>query len=142
MKYLLDTNVYHGAAGSEERAAGFGATFFPLLPSTYLSAVVAYELLVDAQGRQTRDLVEAFVAPTRRAGRIVSPVFEDWTAAASILTTISERAPSWRTKLRGLLNDVLIALCARRIGATLFTYNARDFRLIRRHYEFSLRVLS
>jgi predicted nucleic acid-binding protein len=33
------------------------------------------------------------------------------------------------------------ALCARRIGATLLTYNARDFRLIRRHKEFALRVL-
>lgn len=142
MKYVLDTNVYLGAAGSEERAARFGATFFPLLPSTYLSAVVAYELLVDAKGRQTRDLVEAFLAPALRAGRIVSPAFEDWRSAAGIVSAISEGAPGWRTKLRALLNDVLIALCARRIGATLFTYNERDFLLIRRHYEFSLRVLS
>jgi predicted nucleic acid-binding protein len=40
-----------------------------------------------------------------------------------------------------LSNDILIALCARRIGATLFTYNRDDFRLIHRHKEFSLRIL-
>ncbi len=27
-----------------------------------------------------------------------------------------------------LLNDILIALCARRIGATLLTYSEKDFR--------------
>lgn len=37
--------------------------------------------------------------------------------------------------------DVLIALSARRIGATLLTHNRDDFRLIRRHADFSLRVL-
>lgn len=40
-----------------------------------------------------------------------------------------------------LLNDILIALCARRIGAILVTYNKDDFQLIRRYKDFSLRVL-
>ena len=40
-------------------------------------------------------------------------------------------------KLPALLNDILIALCARRIGATLLTYNRDNFRLIRRHADFS-----
>lgn len=141
MKYLLDTNIYLGAAGSEEKAARFGATFYPLLPSTFLSAVVAYELFVNSRGRETRDLVQAFVTPMRRTGRVVSPAFEDWMEASQIVTAISESAPTWRSKLHALLNDVLIALCARRIGATLFTHNAQDFRLIRRHKEFSLRIL-
>jgi len=44
--------------------------------------------------------------------------------------------------LPALLNDILIALCARRIGATLLTHNGQDFRLIRRHKEFALRVLA
>jgi predicted nucleic acid-binding protein len=38
--------------------------------------------------------------------------------------------------------DILIALCARRIGATVFTYDAKDFRLILRHRPFSLRILA
>ncbi len=59
-----------------------------------------------------------------------------------IVTAIEEKDKAWRSKLPRLLNDILIALCARRIGATLLTYNRDDFRLIRRHKEFSLRVLA
>jgi len=44
-------------------------------------------------------------------------------------------------QMQQLLNDVLIALCARRIGADLYTFNRRDFDLIRRHRLFSLKVL-
>lgn len=40
-----------------------------------------------------------------------------------------------------VLNDILIALSARRIGAMVLTRNRDDFLLIRRHKGFSLRVL-
>ena len=141
MKYVLDTNVYLGAWRSEESKDQFRKTFFPLLPATYLSAVVAYELFVDAQDRRTRILLEDFLRPMERTGRVVSPAFHNWVEASRVVTGIEERNRGWRSKLPGLLNDVLIALCARRIGATLLTYSGEDFRLIRRQMEFSLRVL-
>jgi predicted nucleic acid-binding protein len=37
-----------------------------------------------------------------------------------------------------LWNDVLIALSARRIGATLVTRNVEDFELLRRYLRFEL----
>ena len=77
MKYVLDTNVYLVAAASEEAAARFREAFLPLLPATFLSAVVAYELSVNARGRSTFELVRGFVAPMRRTGRVVSPSFDD-----------------------------------------------------------------
>ncbi len=77
-----------------------------------------------------------------RSGRVVAPTFADWLEAADIVTRIFDRDRRWRSKLPALLNDVLIALCARRVGATLVTYNAQDFRLIRRHKDFSLQVLA
>jgi hypothetical protein len=40
-----------------------------------------------------------------------------------------------------MLNDILLALCARRIGADLFTFNRDDLELIRRHKPFWLRLL-
>jgi predicted nucleic acid-binding protein len=40
-----------------------------------------------------------------------------------------------------LLNDILIALSARRVGAMVLTRNRDDFLLIRRHKGFSLRIL-
>ena len=142
MKYLLDTNVYLDAVRSEESRARFRRAFFPLLPATFLSAVVAYELNVDARDRRTRSLIRDFIRPMERTGRLVSPGFEDWVDASEIVTAIEERDEGWRSKLPALVNDVLITLSARRIGATLLTHNREDFRLIRRHRDFSLRVLA
>ena len=142
MKVILDTNVYVAACRSEDAGERFRATFFPLLPMTFLAAVVAYELRVNAADRPTQRLVQEFIGPMERSGRCIAPTFADWIEAATIVTAIGERDRSWRAKLPTLLNDILIALCARRIGATLLTYNAQDFRLIRRHKEFALRVLA
>ena len=142
MKVLLDTNVYVGACASPEAQARFRTSFFPLVPITVLSAVVAYELRVNAFNDRTRRFVDGWVRPMERTGRVVAPTFSDWLEAADIVTRVFARDRSWRSKLPGMLNDVLIALCARRVGATLITYNAQDFRLIRRHKEFSLRVLA
>ena len=113
-----------------------------MLPVTFLAAVVAYELRVNAADRRTQQLMQEFIAPMERSGRCVVPTFADWVEAAAIVTAIAERDRGWRSKLPVLLHDILIALCARRIGATLLTYNGRDFRLIRRHKEFALRVLA
>jgi predicted nucleic acid-binding protein len=142
MKVILDTNVYVSACRSEEARARFRTSFFPLLPVTFLAAVVAYELRVNAAGRPTQRLVQEFIGPMESRGRCVTPTFADWIEAAAIVTAIVERDRRWQSKLPALLNDALIALCARRIGATLLTYNAQDFRLIRRHKEFALRVLA
>jgi len=142
MKYLLDTNIYIEACRSEEKRARFRAIFFPLLPATFLSAVVAYELYVNAQDRQTRGLVQEFLSPMERTGRIVSPTFADWIEASAIVSAIKEKDRGWRSKLPALLNDILIALCTRRVGATLLTYNKDDFLLIHRHKNFSLRILT
>ncbi len=116
--------------------------FFPLLPATFLSAVVAYELMVNAQDRQTADLVRAFVDPLVRTGRMVTPTFVDWQEAARIMSAMWNVGRGWRSKLPGILNDVLIALCARQIGATLLTYNRDDFLLIQQQLNFSLRALT
>ena len=141
MKYLLDTSVYLEACRSEATKARFRHTFFPLLPATVLSGVVAYELHVNAQDRRTRGLLQDFTRPMERAGRLVSPTFEDWMRAAEVVADIEQRDRAWRSKLPALLNDILIALCARQVGAMVITYNRDDFRLIRRHLGFSLRIL-
>jgi len=141
LKYLLDTNVYLGAVRSEEKRAKFRRTFYPLLPATYLSAIVAYELAVNAYDRRTRTLLLEFIRPMQRTGRVVMPAFDDWIMASEVVTAIGEKEKSWRSKLRALLNDILIALSARRIDAILLTYNRDDFRLIRHYADFSLRIL-
>jgi len=141
VKYLLDTNVYLGAFRSEQKKAQFRKTFFPLLPATHLSSVVAYELNINAQDSHTRSLTQEFIRPMERSGRVITPTFDDWVEASDIVTAVEQKDRGWRSKLPALLNDILIALCARRIGATLLTYNKNDFQLIQRHKDFSLRVL-
>jgi predicted nucleic acid-binding protein len=141
VKYLLDTNVYLEAFRSQAKRNQFRQSFFPLLPATYLSAVVAYELNVNAQDSLTRELIQQFVRPLIRTGRVVTPTFHDWTEASTIVTSSRGKDKSWRSKLPALLNDVLIALCARKAGAIMITYNRDDFRLIQRHKGFALRVL-
>lgn len=141
MKYLLDTNIYLSAFFSHEKRERFRRVFLPLFPHTFLSSVVAYELSVNSKDRKTRELVEIFTDRLQRAGRVVVPKFSDWVEASRILTQIEEKERNWRSKLPALLNDVLIALCARQVGATLITYNKSDFLLIRRHKDFLLRIL-
>ena len=141
MKYVFDTNVYLEAVRSEETRAQFRKTFYPLLPATYLSAVVTYELAVNASNRRTQTLLQDFIHPMKRTERVITPTFDDWVTASEVVTAIEENEKSWRSKLAVILNDILIALSARQIGATLLTYNRDDFRLIRRHTDFSLRVL-
>jgi predicted nucleic acid-binding protein len=141
VKYLLDTNVYLRAFLSDAERERFRVAYLPLLPATMLSAVVAYELDVDAANRLTRERLAEFVAPMTRAGRVVTPARADWETAAGVVTNIRERESGFRSKLPALLNDVLIALCARQVGAKLFTYNRDDFELIHRHLTFELQVL-
>lgn len=95
MKYLLDTNVYLNVCRSEQTRQQFREAFFPLLPATFLSAVVAYELSVDAQDRHSHSLVQDFLRPLERTGRIVNPTFVDWRQAAAIISAIEERERSW-----------------------------------------------
>ena len=141
LKVLLDTNVYITALRSEADRDHFRAVFYPLLPATVLSAVVAYELSVSAADQTTRELLAEFVAPMERAGRVETPAFTDWIAAAEVVSAILRKDRGYKSKLPSLLNDILIALSARRAGAELLTYNGDDFRLIKRHTEFELRVL-
>jgi predicted nucleic acid-binding protein len=138
---LLDTNVYLHAMRSDAGAAFFESRFLPLVFQTYVSAVVAEELYAGALDRQAIRLTEEYVGALERAGRVVAPSFQDWKQAGAIIARITRKEPHLKSKMQQLLNDVLIALCARRIGADLYTFNRRDFDLIRRHRLFSLKVL-
>ena len=97
--------------------------------------------MVDAADRRSRAYVEDFIRPLERTGRVVTPTFDDWVEASALVTAIELRDRGWRSKLPALLNDILIALSARRVGAMVLTRNRDDFLVIRRHKGFSLRVL-
>ena len=126
---------------SDSGAAFFESRFLPLVFQSYVSGVVAEELYAGALDRQAIRLVEKYVGALERAGRVVAPSFQDWKEAGGIIARITRIEPNLKSKMQQVLNDVLIALCARRIGADLYTFNHDDFDLIRRHRHFSLKVL-
>jgi predicted nucleic acid-binding protein len=58
------------------------------------------------------------------------------------VAVLLEKTPQFRSKLvSGLLNDILIALSGRSIGARVVTGNGRDFRLIQQFRAFALEVI-
>jgi predicted nucleic acid-binding protein len=65
-----------------------------------------------------------------------------WKEAGMVIATLLEQTPQFRSKLAsGLLNDILIALSGRTIGATVVTCNGQDFRLIQQFRAFTLQVI-
>ncbi|MCZ6548824.1 MAG: type II toxin-antitoxin system VapC family toxin [Deltaproteobacteria bacterium] len=141
MPILLDTNVYLFAIKSDQGAVFFERRFLPLVFQTYLSSVVVEELYAGALDAGAVRLVERYVGALEKAGRLVTPTFQDWKEAGRVIAQITRKEPGRKTKIQQMLNDILLALGTRRIGADLFTFNRADFELIRRHKPFSLKVL-
>jgi len=142
VRILLDTTVYLFALKSDKGANFFEHHFLPRVFQTHLSSVVVEELYAGALDREAMRLVERQVGALERADRVVTPTFDDWKEAGKVVAEITRKEAGRRSKTQRMLNDILLALSARRIGAELFTFNREDFQLIRRHKPFSLKVLS
>lgn len=98
------------------------------------SSVVLHELL---RGAQT-SLEQHFVRDLQRRCQVLTPTESQWLHAAEVLALIRKREHYDPQKVRKLVLDVLIALTARNLGATLITCDESDFRVIRRHVAFHI----
>jgi predicted nucleic acid-binding protein len=139
-KVIFDTNVYITAIQAGP-AADTSQLLLAALPRTYLSAVVVQELYTGTFDAFGERLVEKFVHQTEKTGRIVVPTYRDWKETGRILARIGRQEPAQRMRISRLVNDVLLAMSAVQIGATLFTFNREDFALIARYKKFSLGIL-
>jgi predicted nucleic acid-binding protein len=125
---VLDTSVYIENFRS-------GRFTLRILQSGFIprcSSVVLHELL---RGARTAPEV-GFVRDLQRQCRVVTPTTAHWIHAAEVLAAVRRREHFEATRIRELAFDVLIALAARSIGATVITCNAADFTVIRRHLVF------
>ena len=139
---LFDTSVYITLLRDENFAREFRPRYLRGLPSTYCSSVVIEELLAGARTLRHRRQAAALYEPFERVRRIITPSHRIWKETGTVVATIAEQSPHLRDKLsRGFLNDLLIALSGRSIGATVVTRNEEDFRLIRQFRKFSLEVI-
>ena len=122
---VLDTSVY---IGHWER--GLYAESLAVVRKAFIirhSAVVLSELRRGARTRDAQRLVETLyrLAPVQW-----EPTPKDWWEAGDLIRRIGD-SQHWETgRRRGFQNDVLIALTARRHGATVVTANAKDFGLL------------
>lgn len=137
-RFVLDTNVYISAERDERWADDLLRFYASALPSTYLHAVVAQELLVGALGPDRRQVVHAnLVMPFQRRRRIVTPSFGAWIRSGeAVAELIASRAVSAGGFTRSFLNDVLLASSCREAGLTLVTRNLADFERIHRVLDF------
>jgi predicted nucleic acid-binding protein len=127
---LLDTAIYIENFRS-------GRFTFRLLQSPFIircSSVVLHELLRGARTATERK----FVFELSRQCQVVTPTEQHWLKAAEILNRLRRREHYEAVKVRELAFDVLIALSARSIGASVITTNHADFQTIQREVPFHL----
>ena len=127
---ILDTSVYIGHWERrlyEDALAAVRRAFI-----VRHSAVVLSELRRGARTREAQRRVETLA---RFAAARWEPTAADWWEAGGLIRKIGD-AKGWDTsKRRDFQNDALIALTARRHGATVVTANGRDFALLARALE-------
>ena len=99
------------------------------------SAVVLSELRRGARGRDAERLVASlFELATVRW----EPSVADWWEAGRLVRGIGDKQDWDIHKRRDFQNDALIALTARRHGATVVTANSSDFELLRSALKISV----
>ena len=134
---LFDTNIYINAI----REGTDSSTYEHLLqnlPHTFLSSVVSGELYAGCIDDITLRLVKQFTERFEKTGRIVTPTHQNWNHAGMVLAKINKAHPKYKSKSSQLFRDVLIATSANQIGASLYTKDIEDFRIIRKFINFSL----
>ncbi|MGK4007129.1 type II toxin-antitoxin system VapC family toxin [Sorangium sp. So ce1036] len=133
---ILDTNVY---IGHWER--GLYQAELETIRRSYIvrhCSVVLSELRRGARTRAAQRLVDSL----RRLPSVQwGPSDADWWEAGRLIRKIGD-AQGWEaSKRRDFQNDALIALTARRQGATVITANRADFELLAAEIKVPLHVL-
>ena len=133
---ILDTSVYinHWERGLHGEALVAVRQAFIIRQS----AVVLSELRRGARTRKAHHLVEALY---RLAKIQWAPTQGDWWRAGILIRRVGDLHHWDRQKRLEFQNDVLIALTARRHGATIVTANRGDFELLGKELTVALLVL-
>ncbi len=124
-KVLLDTNVFIDFLRAELHASWVFGGEGTLLRFT--SAVVLLELNLGADTPARRKAVDRIEASFRR--RVLAPTPRLYAKAGRLFQVLYGR-PRRESDRLGPINDLLIALTAREIGATVVTSNVAEFARI------------
>jgi predicted nucleic acid-binding protein len=135
-RLVIDTNIYIDwfNAGRHEDI------LFQRDAVKHLSAIVWMELRAGAFSSADRRLVRRVASAFEKTGRILAPSRNVFDEAGDALRSLQQRGVRVEAS-HSIVNDVLIALSARSIGATVVSQNERDFRAIQAVRPFELRVV-
>ncbi len=133
-RVVFDTNIlidWLNTGAHEDRVLGRGQV-------RLLSSIVEMELRAGAFTAAARGAVERLARAHADAARLLVPTASVYAEAGGVLRRLRARGEDVRRA--SLVSDLLIALSARSIGATLVTRD-RDFERIRAHAKFDLELL-
>ncbi len=134
-KILLDTSVYIPLL---RQGRSPGAILNTPGSIIYLSAVVAEELFAGAGDAVTVKALEKLCHIFQKNRRMVVPAEKDWFECGSILSQMGRKYGYESIKKGRLVNDILIALGCKNIGAALLTSNHKDFQMIHKFVSFQM----
>ena len=138
LKLLLDTSIYIPFINK-----GISNPVLDLGPGRsllFMSAVVLEELYAGAQDPASIKLLDKLYDVFVSANRLTVPDGRDWQKAGKIIAQLERKYGFEGKFLARITHDILIALCARRIGATVVTNNTKDFLRIREFVDYKLAV--
>lgn len=136
-RIVIDTNVYIDWMNEGQHEA----ILFQREAVKYLSAVVLMELLAGAFSLGDRRLVQEVTSAFAKVGRILAPTASIYEEAGDVLRRLQTTRGYTMASAYGLTNDVLIALSARSIGATVITQNEQDFVAIQTIRPFKMALV-
>jgi predicted nucleic acid-binding protein len=132
---VIDTNLYVDALRTETGRVALNAFHSAFAPFVHLNAVVVHELRAGARGRAAAVLEHMIIAPFERRDRVFSPSCAAWKESGRVLAELNGPT-GWRSVTRSFVNDTLLAMSCREVGAVLVTNNLGDFRRIAAVREF------
>lgn len=136
-RLVIDTNVYIDWFNRGRHAD----LLFLRDTVKHLSAVVLMELRAGAFSLRDRRLVQRVEAAFVKSGRILVPSRAVFVEAGDALRRLQANRGFHIETSHSIVNDVLIALSARSIGATVVTQNGDHFQAIRAVRSFQLVVI-
>jgi predicted nucleic acid-binding protein len=103
----------------------------------YLSAVVQMELYAGISSRSAFQVLNSIVRAYSQARRLIAPSVQTFAKAGKLLARLKDRGLEVRRA--SVVNDVLIALTAQSLGATLHSRDS-DLEKLQEFTEFELRL--
>lgn len=136
-KVLLDTNVFIDYLRTDRYADWIFGGVSNII--RFLSSVVLMELRIGADTLRRQRVVDRIQAAFP-ASRLIAPLPLLFDQAGQLFRTLHGNGSGLDDRL-GPVNDLLIALTARQIGATVLTSNVEDFQRVARHLP-GLRIVA